>query len=519
MLRKAGCLVTATLFAVQLPAQEARGTLLGRVSDPSGAVIAGAKVEAANADTGVRLSSVTNRTGDYIFPLLIPGSYSIGVESPGFKTYNRTSVIVRVNDQVTINVELEVGQASQTVQVNAETPLLDTSSASIGQVVNSRTIMELPLKDGMVLTLATLAPGVIFTPESAGYVRPFDTSSPSTMSIDGTRSGSNQFMMDGAPNMQGTQVAYSPPPGVVEEFKVQAATFDASSGFMGGASINMSLKSGANSVHGQIYYFMQNPVLTADKFFRLAVGKPQFRLYRWGGSISGPVTLPKLYNGHSRTFFMYGYEGIWSFDPSPWVVEGVPTAAQRGGDLSGLLALGSRYQVYDPYSVAPVAGGLFSRAPLPNNIIPASRINPVAGKIAGLWDAPNLPGTVDGTNNYSKGKNAQDTYWNHIVRIDHNLSDNQRFYVRTNFTDLQRPENIRHNNAVGDNFYRYNKGFSFDDVYTRVAYFLFEHSLYSDTLHYRLHSLPARLGSCGAGVLFGLHQADQRGGSALFKAA
>jgi hypothetical protein len=468
MSHKAGWLAAVTLFTAHLPmrAQEARGTLLGRVSDSSDAIIAGAKVEAANADTGVRFSSVTNSTGDFLFPLLVPGSYSITVENAGFKKYTRSGIAVRVNDQVTINVELEVGQASQTVNVTAETPLLDTSSASIGHVVDGRTIMELPLKDGMVLTMATLAPGVIFTPESAGYVRPFDTSSPSTMSIDGTRSGSNQFMMDGAPNMQGTQVAYSPPPGVVEEFKVQAATFDASSGFMGGASINMSLKSGSNGLHGQVYYFMQNPVLNADKFFRLAVGKPQFRLYRWGGSASGPLVIPKLYDGRNKTFFMYGYEGIWSFDPSPWVVEAVPTAAMRSGDFSSLLALGSRYQIYDPYSVAPAAGGLFSRAPLPNNVIPPNRINPASRSIAALWDEPNQPGTVDGTNNYQKGKNAQDTYWNHIVRIDHNLSQKQRFYVRTNFTDLQRPENIRHNLAVGDNFYRYNKGFAFDHVYT-----------------------------------------------------
>jgi hypothetical protein len=468
MFQKAAWLLAATLLIAQFPtqAQEARGTLLGRVSDTSDAVISGAKVGATNLDTGVRFTSVTNRTGDYMFPLLVPGTYSITVENPGFKTYTRSGVAVRVNDQVTINVALEVGQASQTVNINAETPLLDTSSASIGHVVDSRTILELPLKDGMVLTMATLAPGVIFTPESAGYVRPFDTSSPSTMSIDGTRSGSNQFMMDGAPNMQGTQVAYSPPPGVVEEFKVQAATFDASSGFMGGASINMSLKSVGNAFHGQVYYFMQNPVLNADKYFRLAVGKPQFRLYRWGGSASGPIDIPKLYNGRNRTFFMYGYEGIWSFDPSPWVVESVPTAAMRGGDLSSLLALGSRYQIYDPYSVQPAAGGLFSRAPVPNNIIPPSRINPAARKIAELWDAPNQAGTVDGTNNYQKGKNAQDTYWNHIVRVDHNISEKQRFYVRTNFTDLQRPENIRHNNAVGDNFFRYNKGFAFDHVYT-----------------------------------------------------
>jgi hypothetical protein len=207
-------------------------------------------------------------------------------------------------------------------------------------------------------------------------------------------------------------------------------------------------------------------VLNADKYFRLAAGKPQFRLYRWGGSVSGPIDIPKLYSGRNRTFFMYGYEGIWSFDPSPWVVESVPTAAMRAGDLSSLLALGSRYQIYDPYTITPVGNGRFSRQPLANNIIPPSRINPAARRVAELWDTPNQPGTVDGTNNYAKGKNAQDTYWNHIVRIDHNLSGKQRFYVRTNFTDLQRPENIRHNNSVGGNFYRYNKGFGADHVYT-----------------------------------------------------
>src|ERR1051325_11522906 len=157
--------------AMPLAAQEARATLLGRVSEPSDAIISGAKVQAKNIDTGVHFSSITNSTGDYIFPLLVPGTYTITVEHPGFKTHTRTGVGIRVNDQMTVNVTLELGQASQTVQVNAESSLLDTSSASMGQVVDNRTIMELPLKDGMVLTMATLAPGVIFTPESAGYVR------------------------------------------------------------------------------------------------------------------------------------------------------------------------------------------------------------------------------------------------------------------------------------------------------------------------------------------------------------
>lgn len=453
-------------FVLPLAAQEARGNLLGRVTDSSDAVIIGAKVDAVNNDTGVHFSTTTNRSGDYIFPLLVPGSYTITVESPGFKSYNRKGIAVRVGDQLSINVAMEVGQSNQTVQVTGESPLLDTSSASMGQVVDSRTILELPLKDGMVLIMATYSPGVIFTPESAGYIRPFDTGSPSTMSIDGTRSGSNQFMMDGAPNMQGTQVAYSPPPGVVEEFKVQSASFDAASGFMGGAAINMSTKSGTNSVHGQVYGFIQNPAFSADKYFRLAVGKPQFRLYRYGGSISGPVVLPKLYNGRNKTFFMYGYEGIWSFDPSPWVTEAVPTAAMRSGDLSALRALGTTYQIYDPYTTVPTGTGTFTRQPLVNNVIPRNQLNPVGVNIANLFDLPNQPGTIDGSNNYQKGKNAQDTYWNHILRIDHNVSDKQRLYVRTNFTDLQRPENVRHNNAVGDNFYRYNKGFAIDDVYT-----------------------------------------------------
>ena len=207
---------------------------------------------------------------------------------------------------------------------------------------------------------------------------------------------------------------------------------------------------------------------------------------------------------------MYGYEGIWSFDPSPWVVESVPTAAMRGGDLSSLLALGSRYQIYDPYSIQPAGTGTFSRQPLPATAFPPTGSTRSAQRSPLLWDAPNQAGTVDGTNNYTKGKNAQDTYWNHIVRIDHNVSDKQRFYVRTNFTDLQRPENIRHNNAVGDNFYRYNKGFAIDDVYTLSPRHVLQRPIHADPFHHRLHAVSAGLGSGRPRLLLRLHQPDQR---------
>jgi hypothetical protein len=439
------CSFIAIFLVVLLPlcGQESRGTILGRIADQSGSVIVGAKVEATNTATGVHYTSTSNGTGDYILPFLIPGDYDMIVESRGFRTSKRAGIAVRESDRVTIDTTIQLGEASQSVQVQAESPILDTSTASLGIVVDRRAISDLPSKDGMVLILATLTPGVTFTPQTAAYVRPFDTSSPSTMSVNGTRSGSNEFMVDGASNMQGTQIAYSPPQTVVEEFKVQTATFDASFGFMPGAAMNMTLKSGANVLHGEVNYLMQNPVLNADNYFRVPGGKPQMRIHRTSAGLTGPVYIPKLYNGHNKTFFTLGYEWIYSFDPSPWVVEAVPTLAERSGNFSSLLAISPQYQIYDPYSTVPASAGQFTRTPLPNNIIPASRINPVSARIISLWDLPNQRGTVDGTNNYTMGKNAQDTYGNELIRIDHNVSEKERFYVRTNFTDLERPENIR----------------------------------------------------------------------------
>jgi hypothetical protein len=460
--------IAALLCAVvPLDGQEVRATMLGRVSDQTDSVLVGAKVEATNIATGVRSTSITNQSGDYLFPFLIPGPYTLTVESPGFRTFQRSNITLRVNDRVTLDVRMEVGQPAEKVQITAETPILDTSTSSMGQVIDSKTILDLPLKDGMVIIMATFSPGVLFLPQRTGYTRPFDVGTPSQMSIDGTRTGSNEYMMDGAPNMQRNGVAYSPPPGVVEEFKVQTATFDASYGFMAGAALNMSLKSGTNSLHGQTYYFIQNPALNANTFFQNRVGleRTNFRLHRWGASASGPVMLPKLYDGRNKTFWMYGYEGIWSFDPTPYTVSSVPTPAERNGDFSRLLGIGPQYQIYDPFTIAPAPSGRFSRLPLAGNRIPASRINAVARGIVNLYDLPNQAGTADGATNYRKAKNALDIYYNHIFRIDHNISQKQRFFARANATEMDRDENIRHSGAWGNKFLRWNRGLAFDHVY------------------------------------------------------
>ena len=303
-------LFTVSFFCAILPlsGQEARGTVLGRITDPTGAVIVGAKIGLTNTGTTVRYSAITSGSGDYILPFLIPGPYSLTVEMQGFKTSTRSGIAIRESDRITIDVTMQLGQASDSIQVTGETPLVDTSTASMGQVVESRTILDLPTKDSMVLVMATLVPGVTFTPQTAAYIRPFDTGSPSTISVNGVRSGNNEFMLDGANNTQGQQIAYSPPQALVEEFKVQTATFDAAFGFMPGAAVNMTLKSGTNQLHGQVNYFMQNPALNSNNYFRLATGKPAMRIHRVSASLTGPVDIPKVYDGHNKTFFTAGFE-------------------------------------------------------------------------------------------------------------------------------------------------------------------------------------------------------------------
>ncbi len=458
-----------------LEGQETRGQILGRVTDSSGAVIVGAEVRALNTATNVSTRGSTNETGDYVLPYLIPGPYTLSVAVAGFKSYVREGLEIQVDARLTLNVTLEVGQQAETVRVVAETPLLDTSTASMGQVVNSRNVLELPLKDGMVLMTLLLAPGVAYLSGGQGWTRPFDTGNPSSISVDGTRSGSNQFTMDGAPNMARNLPAYSPPPGMVDEVKIQSTIFDASYGFMTGASLNFSLKTGTNSVHGQMYEFNQNPVFQANQFFsnRSGLWKSNYRTNRWGTSASGPVYLPRLYDGRSKTFWMYGYEGVHGFMPTPYVIRSVPTPAEQRGDFAALLAIGSQYQIYDPYSIQPAPGGRFSRQPLPGNVVPANLINPIAKNAVNLWFAPNLPGTADGTNNNLAANNAKDHYFNHLVRIDQNMSEKERFFVRTNFTKMDRTETNSYQPA-GDRFVRSNRGAALSNIYMFSPLFFVE---------------------------------------------
>ena len=268
--------------------QETRGQILGRVTDSSGAVISGAVVKAVDTATNVQSAATTNASGDYVLPFLISGTYNVTATLTGFRIFEQEAVPVRVGDKATLNIVLQVGAASERVLVAGAAPLIETATASLGTVVDNRRISELPLKDGNAIMLATLSPGVLNL-STGGWSRPFDNSSPSAIAVNGARSATNEFTMDGAPNTQRGNVAYIPPSEAVQEFKIQTATFDASMGYTAAAVVNVSLKSGTNGLHGAGYEFLQNTRLNANDFFNNLNGlaRTPVRLNRWGATETG----------------------------------------------------------------------------------------------------------------------------------------------------------------------------------------------------------------------------------------
>jgi len=466
--------VLLLLATARVDAQETRGQILGRVTDQSGAVLVGAGVKAINTATSVATTTATNESGDYVLPLLISGTYNVSAQMKGFRDFTQEGILLRVADKATLNIVLEIGQASERVLVVGAAPLVESSNASLGQVVDNRRISELPLKDGNPIMLSYLAPGVMNL-STGGWSRPFDNSSPSALAVNGGRTGTNEFTVDGAPNTQRGNVAYIPPSEAVQEFKIQTATFDASMGYTAGAVVNVSLKSGTNTVHGSVWEFLQNTNLNANDFFNNRNGLPRtdLKLNRWGTAGSGPVYLPKLYDGRNRTFWTYAYEGIHDRAPDAAYSFAVPTAPERQGDFSALLKLGSNYQIYDPSTTAPAANGRFSRQPFANNIIPSSRFNPTGVKIMSYLPMPNQAGSADGTDNWFTPGPSGDTFYSHMFRVDHSISDKHRFFVRGDWNHrIQDYVHWFNNDANGSLFYRDNRGLTVDDVYIFSPSFL-----------------------------------------------
>ena len=248
-------------------AQEFRGSIAGQLTDPAGAAVPGAQLTVTNTATNTSTSTTTNEEGSYTVPYLTPGQYTITAEAGGFKRFVRQGVEVRVGDKLTLDFAMETGGVQETVNVTGEsTPLLETNTATAGQVIDRRRISELPLSDGNPFTLTRLTPGVAYTGDLL-FSRPFDNGGTSSIVADGA-TGGNEFTLDGIPNQaSGRRVAFVPPADAVQEFKVTTANFDAQQGHTAGANVDVTLRSGANQFFGTVYEFVRNDVLSANDFF------------------------------------------------------------------------------------------------------------------------------------------------------------------------------------------------------------------------------------------------------------
>jgi hypothetical protein len=466
----ASILAALALFAVVAAAQESRGTITGRVMDSSGAVVAGAEVRATSRETNTASTTRSNESGSYTIPYLLPGTYDLAATFSGFKKLDRSGIELRVNDVLTVDFKLEVGSAAETVEVKAGTPLLETANASIGQVQDTRNINELPVQAGNANELVLLTPGVVNSTNLRQRKSSFNSAS-SQFTTDGNALYSNEYTIDGIPDTffnGGTMplIAFQLPQNSVSEFKVQTVSFDAGVGHTPGAVLNTISKSGTNTYHGELHEWIINAALDASTFFQNASGgaKPQYQDNRYGASFGGPVWIPKIYKGNNKTFFFFGWEGNQWGKPIAEIGT-VPTAAEKDGNFSALLAAGSQYQIYNPFSTATAANGRFSRQPFSGNIIPPSMIDSVAKAIQKYYAAPNAVGTSAGLSNYTRNSKDIFDYNVYVMRLDHNFSEKNRFFFRLNRDGYYETDHAFYNNIAGGlDLVRINRGGVMDDV-------------------------------------------------------
>ncbi len=465
------------LTAGSVWSQDTKGTITGRVTDPSGSVIPGAQVVVTNSAMGTKSDLTTNAEGIYRAAALSPGIYQIEVVATGFKKALRPGIEVRVQDRLDINVALEIGASEQSVTVNTEAALLNTESASLGTVVDSKRVSDLPLSYGNPFLLIGLSAGVTFN-GSVRLDRPFEPTHIVNFSMGGTKGNLNDITIDGAPatataNAFEVTASYVPPTDIVQEFKVQTNTFDAQFGQTQGGVTNMSIKSGTNSFHGSVNYSFQRPSFWANDFFLNKAGtpRPDFLFNRWGGSFSGPVRIPKVYNGKNKTFFLFGYEGIHDSRPRhDDTTNTVPTPAEHNGDFSALLAAGSQYTIYDPGTrTGPNSAGRYTETAFPGNKIPTNRFDKVGVNILNFYPTTEKSqGDITGLGNYQDATTAEKAkYYNDTFKVDQNIGDRQRFFVRYSSYIRNSTYNQYFPNAfVGDQFYFYSKNAAFDHVIT-----------------------------------------------------
>ncbi|MFN0106274.1 MAG: carboxypeptidase regulatory-like domain-containing protein [Bryobacteraceae bacterium] len=434
------CLLSSGLLA-----QEFRATITGRVLDPSGAAVPNVAIRAVNAATNETSNATSDSSGAYTIPFLRPGAYKLTATAQGFKVVNRESVTLQVSQIAGIDITLEVGAVTDVVNVTGEAALLETQTASRSGIVNSLAVSELPLNARNPFMLGTMMSGVVFR-GAAIWQRPFDNGAIAQWSVNGGRESNNEFMMDGAPNngqAGGNNIAYVPIVDAVQEFNVQQNSYDAQYGKTGGGVFNVVLKSGTTAFHATGWEFLRRPFLDGNTFQGNAVPqaagvknkRADHVLDQYGFQLDGPVYLPKFLTKSSpvKLFYLGSFENYREKTPNP-LTNSYPEPEMRTGDFSKLRnASGAPILIYDPNPMRTENGDPV-RVPFANNIIPASRISPVAAAVTKYMPLPNsaTPSNQQyATNNFRLPNYVNnDKFYNLILKFDWNFGDRHRAYFR-----------------------------------------------------------------------------------------
>jgi hypothetical protein len=417
-------------------AQDYRATILGQVLDPNRAAIPKSTIRVTKQDTGVSRETVSNEQGFYTISALDPGVYTVTAAAQGFSTMRRPNIVLATADKLNLDLELEVGQVATEVVVTAEQELVNTATASRGLTLDPVKMTELPLNGRQSYTLMNLVPGVRFTQRqfgSSGFsgTRAWDVNGNFTM--NGGRTGTNQFLLNGAPISTNGTFNVAPNVEAIQEFKVMVNTYDAQFGRSGGGHVNTTLKAGGNELHGSVFEFWRNRILDANAFQNNAAGSRRgFRnQHQYGGIVGGAIR-------KNREFFFFSFEGWQERTPFP-VVSSVPPSALRNG--GGWSDFGIR--VYDPMTSATctaqlncISGGVFQRQQFPNNVIPQSRISPVGRAILNLYPTQNFIGANALAQNFLRPDAVgRYRYEQPMARYDRVLNDKNRLNFVFTFQD------------------------------------------------------------------------------------
>lgn len=445
MMRWVSCIVLAGVCAT-VSAQEFRATVSGRVTDQSGAIVAGVNITIRSAATGDTSQAVADSDGHYQVPFLNPGEYTVTAEKAGFQKSVQQGLRLQIAERSTLDIQLSLGEVSQAVTVEANAGVVEVENADRGLTIDSKRVEAIPLQGRNIMAMAWTTPGVAVT-SGVTRLRPFDIAGSSGMSINGSRPSMNELLIDGVSNLsKASLIAYVPPVEATDEFRVQTTNYDAQYGWTTGGVVNILTKSGSNEWHGNLFEFLQNTHLNANTFEnnRNGVRRSSSHINTFGGSLGGAIR-------KNKAFFLGSYENIRQVIPDPFVTS-VPTAAQRQGNFSQTYyaetnGVKQLQVIYDPLTTRLVNGN-YVRDPFPGNVIPAARINPVAAQVLALIPQGNTAGNpVTGLNNlatFGGSRKFTDFFPSYTGRVDVNINDTTRMFVRYSRNALSEQRSFRY---------------------------------------------------------------------------